>query len=281
MVGSGLAFAAMMSIVRHLSADLHPFEIAFFRNLLGFAFILPWFWGNRRLTLRTERPWLHVGRAACGLTAMLCLFTAIGLMPLAEVTAITFAAPLFATAGAALILGETVRRRRWTATLVGFAGVMIILRPGTEALSAGAPVALAAAAFIAGAMLFIKFLSRTEHPTTIVVYFGLLLTPLSLIPALFVWKMPAVHHLPWLLALGMTATAGQLLLTRAFAAADASFVMPFDFTRLVFVSAFAALLFSEWPDAWTWIGAGVIVVSSAYVAHRERRIGEQKPPAAT
>ena len=281
MVCSSLAFAMMMAIVRHLSQDLHPFEVAFFRNFIGFAVVLPWFLCSAGVTLRTERPWLHLGRAACGLSAMLCLFMAISLMPLAEVTAVTFTSPLFATAGAALVLRETVRLRRWTATLTGFAGVLIILRPGAEALAPGALLALAAAAFMASAMLFIKVLSRTEHPTTIVVYFGMLLTPMSLIPALFVWETPALHHLPWLIALGVTATVGQLLLTQAFSAADASLVMPFDFSRLIFVAIIGAVFYAELPDVWTWIGAGVIVAASAYVAHRERQLGTPNvPPAA-
>lgn len=281
MLGSGLAFAVMMVAVRHLTTEMHPFQAAFFRNLFGFLFLLPWLLGIGRSGLRTRKPWLHLARAVCGMSAMMCLFTAISLLPLAEATAITFTAPLFATAGAALLLGETVRLRRWVATLIGFAGMLIILRPGAGVLSEGAPVALAAAAFMAGAILFIKRLSRTEHPTTIVFYFGLLLTPLSLPPALFVWTPVHADAWPWLLLMGLAATVGQLLLTRAFATADASVVLPFDFMRLIFVSVMAYLAFHEVPDTWTWVGAAVILSATAYIAHRERGEGAVTPPAET
>jgi drug/metabolite transporter (DMT)-like permease len=278
MIGAGASFAAMIVIVRHLSAELHPFEIAFFRNLLGTVFMLPWVirtgWGG----LRTERIGLHMVRSLVGLAAMLCLFSAISLMPVAEVTALTFSAPLFATAGAALVLGETVRLRRWTATAIGFVGALIILRPGSEAMTPAALVALASAAFMAVALLTVKALSRTENPNAIVLYMGLMLTPLSLVPALFVWTAPAAGAWPWLVAMGLTATVGQVLMTRAFAAAEASAVLPFDFSRLVFVAVLGFALFGERPDLWTWIGAAVIVAATAYNAHRESRLGGETPP---
>ena len=189
----------------------------------------------------------------------------------------TFAAPLFATAGAALVLKERVRLRRWTATLVGFLGVVIILRPGVEIVSPAALIALGAAVFMAGAMVSIKSLARSEHPAAIVIYFGLLVTPMSLVPALFVWTTPTAHLLLWFLLIGLTATAGQILMTRAFAAAEASAVMPFDFSRLVFVSVFGMILFAEMPDAWTYIGAAIIMASAVYITRRESQLG--KPPA--
>ncbi len=134
MVLSCLFFAAMSALVRHLAGELHPFELAFFRNAFGLLFILPWFWRSNLASLATTRIRLYGFRAVISTGAMLCWFTALTLMPIAEVTALSFTAPLFATVGAALFLGEVVRLRRWAATLIGFAGAMIILRPGIDAV---------------------------------------------------------------------------------------------------------------------------------------------------
>ncbi len=280
MIASAAGFAVMMAIVRFLSREMHPFEVAFFRNLFGVLFMVPWMLRVGRDSLATERMGMHVLRSAAGLAAMLTFFTALSLLPLAEVTALTFTTPMFTTIGAALILREAVKARRWTATLIGFAGALIILRPGTEALRPEALVALAAAALMALAFLTVKSLSRTENPNAIVVMMGLLMTPMSLVPALFVWETPAVQIWPWLLGLGLSATIGQVFLTRAFAAADASAVLPFDFSRLVFVSILGFFFFGERPDLWTWVGGGVIVAAAAYIAHREAVLGRRLPTAA-
>lgn len=278
MIAAAAGFAVMMAIVRYVSRELHPFEVAFFRNLFGLGFMLPWIARVGRESLATRRIGMHLMRSLLGLAAMLTFFTALSLLPLAEVTALTFTTPLFTTIGAAVILRETVKARRWTATIVGLIGALIILRPGVEALRPEAFIALAAAALMACAFLTVKSLSRTEHPNTIVLMMGLLMTPMSLVPAAFVWTMPGIHLWAWLVGMGLAATIGQVFLTRAFAAADASAVLPFDFSRLVFVAILGYVFFSERPDIWTWVGAGVIVTASAYIAHREARLGRQPAP---
>jgi len=277
MIGFTVTFAVLMAMVRHVSAEIHPIEVPFFRNFFALVVMLPWFARVGFEGLKTRRLGVHGFRALSGVIAMCALFTAVSLMPLAEVTALTFTSPLFATAGAALVLGETVRVRRWTATVVGFAGTLIILRPGIETLTPAAMIALLAAAFIATSMLSIKSLSATESPNVIVLYMGLLMTPMSLVPALFVWTWPTLEAWAWLAAIGVVATLGQLAVARAFAAADASAVMPFDFFRLVFTAALGFALFGESLDVWTWVGAGVILASSVYIARREARLGKETP----
>jgi drug/metabolite transporter (DMT)-like permease len=275
MIGACAGFAAMMAIVRRVSIAVHPFETAFFRNLFGIVFMLPWAfragWGQ----LRTGRPAMHVVRSVLGLGAMLLLFTALSLMPLADVTALSFTAPLFATIGAALVLREEVGIRRWMATLVGFAGALVILRPGAHSFTSAALIALASAAAMAAAQLSVKALSRTEHPNAIVLIMGLLMTPMSLLPAAFVWTWPTWSIFGWLLLMGLVATAGQVFLVRAMSAADASAVMPFDFSRLIFASALGWLMFGEIPDAWTWVGAAVIVAATVYIAQREAKLARR------
>ncbi len=279
MVGSCAGFAVMMALVRLVSAEIHPFVAAFFRSLFGLLFMLPWLAVAGIGKLGHGRLAMHALRSLLGLAAMLSLFMALSLMPLAEATALTFTAPLFATLGAALLLGEQVRLRRWTAAIIGFLGALIILKPGAQTLQPPAFIALGAAVLIAGAMLSIKALSRTEHPNAIIIIMGLMMTPASLIPALFVWTTPSAATFGWLIVLSAAATFGQLCLTRAFAAADASAVVPFDFSRLVFVSILGFAIFGERPDPSTWIGAAVIVGASVYIARREAQLGRSRPPA--
>lgn len=272
MIGACAGFAAMMAIVRHVSWEIPPLEAVFFRNLLGTVFILPLVFYAGWDQLHTGRPAMHLLRAVLGLISMLLLFTALSLLPLADVTALSFTAPLFATIGAALLLREHVGARRWTATLVGFCGALVILRPGMGAFSGASLVALASAVAMAAAQLSVKSLSRTEHPNAIVLIMGLLMTPMSLLPVAFVWTWPSWSTFSWLLLMGLAATIGQVCLVRAMQAADASAVMPFDFSRLIFASALGWLAFDEHPDKWTWIGAAIICVATVYIARREAKL---------
>ncbi len=275
MLASGAMFAVMMAIVRLVSGEIHPFEAAFFRNVIGLVLLAPWLLMTGIGVLNAGRFHVHLLRAGFGLAAMLLLFTALSRLPLAEATALSFTSPLFATIGAAVVLRERVHRRRWLATCVGLLGALVVLRPGIAAFNPASLIALSAALFIAAAMLSIKSLSRTEHPNAIVLIMGLLMTPASLIPAAFFWTWPTPATWGWLLLMGFAATVGQICLTRAFAAAEASAVMPIDFIRLVFVSVLGYLLFGEVPDPWTWIGAAIIIVSTLYIAHRESRLAHK------
>lgn len=274
MLGFGLFFALTSLCVRHLSETLPPIQIAFFRNVLGLILIVPLLLKDGTRLLKTSRPGMHLLRSTSGLIAMYAMFTAISLLPLAESTALTFTSPLFATMGAALFLGEVVGKRRWSATVVGFLGAMIILRPGIAAISPAALIALVAAVFIASSMLMVKSLSRTENPTTIVFYMTSIMAVMSLPAALYIWVPPTPESWPWLIALGLIATSSQLMMARAFRAAEASVVLPFDFSRLIFASIVGYLYFGEIPDLWTWVGAGVIFASTLYIAQREARLGK-------
>jgi drug/metabolite transporter (DMT)-like permease len=273
MVLSCSGFAALSADIRHLSSDLHPSQIVFFRNFFGLVFLLPWVLRGGRAAFRTTRFPLHCLRVVFGLVGMTCFFSALSLMPIAEATALSFTAPLFATLGAALILRETVGMQRWTAILVGFAGTLIILRPGVETLTLPALLALAGSACIAASMVAIKSLSRTDSPTTVVLYLGILITPASLVPAWFVWTAPPLACWPWVVALGLFATFAHLTLVKAFATADASAVLPFDFSRLLFTALIGFLAFGERPDVWTWTGAAVIFAATLYSARHQATTG--------
>jgi drug/metabolite transporter (DMT)-like permease len=271
MILAAASFASLTTVIREMSGSLHPFELAFFRNLFGLLFMLPWLFKDGLKMLKTERLGLHAFRSTIGLGAMLCWFSAVAMMPIAEVTALSFTTPLFATIGAAVFLGETVRVRRWAATVAGFIGAVVIIHPDSIDIGFGSSLVLMASAFMSMAALSIKSLSRTETASTIVLIMGLLMTPLSLIPALFYWNMPQPTDYLWFVALGLFATIGQIAMARAFASADVSAVLPFDFSRLIFAAILGYLFFAESPDIWTWLGAAIIFSAALYTAHRESR----------
>ena len=252
---------------------MHPFEIAFFRASFGALLMAPLLLRFGRRSLATTRFPMYLARGAAMVVSTLGWFTAVAHMPIVEVTALTFTSPLFATLGAGLFLREAVGARRWTATLVGFAGAMIVLRPGLVDLSAPAVAAMASAASTAAGLLIVKSLSRTDSPGTIVLYLNLLMVPMSLAPAALVWTPPSLEALVWLAGLGLIANLGHLSFARAMAATEASAIAPVDFCKLFFTAALGYLAFAEVPDALTWVGAAVIFGSSIYAARRESLAG--------
>ena len=271
MVVSAALFSSMTGIVRHVSLGIHPYEIAFFRYVFGLVALIPWILYSGQATFRTRRLGLHFVRALLALATVMFFFSAVSWMPLAEATALSFTAPFFTTLGAALVLGEVVGLRRWGAVVIGFAGAMIILRPGIIAVSPPALLALASAATLAGGVLAVKTLSRTETSDTIVLYQTVLVLVPALVPALVVWTTPDAVALMWLALIGTLATLGQLAYVRAYAAADAAAVVPFDFSRLIFAALIGATLFDEQADAWTWIGAAVIFGATLTVVRSKAR----------
>jgi drug/metabolite transporter (DMT)-like permease len=275
MIGAAFFFSILSATIRHLTEEMHPLEIAFFRNLFGLVFMLPWLAKSGFGSLRTGRFGLYLWRTTVGLLSMFAWFWALGLLPFAQAVALSFTTPLFATMGAALILKERVRLRRWTATVAGFIGVLVILRPGAaEALNIGAILVIVSCALSGATTLMVKDLLRTESSSAVVTYMVLLMTPLSLVPALFVWTWP--HPATWLIMLGMglVATAGHLCITHSYKLADASAVLPYDYTRMIFAAAIGYVWFAEVPDRWTWIGAAIIAASAIYIAHREALHGQ-------
>jgi drug/metabolite transporter (DMT)-like permease len=264
-------FISVMHIsIRHVSVGIHPFEVAFFRSLFALVVVLPWFLRQGLAPLRTQHIGLHALRAVFNVGAMLAFFYALSIAPLSQVTALGFTAPVFATALAALLLGEVVRLRRWSAILVGFAGVLLIVRPGVLEIGMGELLTLGSSLSWACALLVIKSLSRTDSSVTIISYMALLMMPMIMVPAWFVWQWPDAYQLFWLILIGILGGAGQLCMTEALHQADTAVVMPIDFCKLLWVSSLAFVLFGEVPDVFTWIGGAVIFASTLYITYRER-----------
>ena len=274
---STVFFSSMHGAIRHLSADLHPFVIAFFRNVFGLLVIVPWFVRDGIGLLKTSKMGLHAARALVNTAAMLTFFYSLSITPLTTVTALAFSAPIFATVLAMLVFREAVGWRRWTAILVGFVGCLIVLRPGFVDVGLGPILVLIAAFAWATVLSIIKVLGRTESSVTITAYMSLLMAPLSLIPALLFWQTPSGDQVLWLIGLGIAGGLGQLLMAEALRLGDTSLVMPFDFFKLVWATLIAWTFFRESPDLYTWIGGAVIFASTLYIAMRERHNGAASP----
>jgi drug/metabolite transporter (DMT)-like permease len=275
---STLFLASMHSAIRHVSEGLHPFEITFFRVLLALVVLIPWFVKSGFGIFHTQRLGLLTVRAILNVAAMLLFFYALSITPLTLATALTFSSPVMATVLAVFIFGEVVRLRRWVAILVGFAGIYVVLRPGFEAVGLGALLTIMATFGWAGVIIAIKALGRTESSVTIAAYMSVMMAPMALVPALFVWQWPSAEQAAWLLFIGCVGGIGQLLMTQALKDADTAAVAPLDFFRLVWVAIIGYVAFAEVPDLFTWIGAAMIVSSGVYIAARERGVRKRNAP---
>jgi drug/metabolite transporter (DMT)-like permease len=269
---AGVCATLMNVIVRQAAKELHPLEITFFRCLFGFSVMVPWVMKVGPGALKTRKVGFYTLRAGVSLVSMLTWFYGITLVPLSTATALNFTTPLFSTLGAALVLHESVRLRRWIALAVGFAGVIIVLRPGAEAVDWNAMLIVLSAATGGMNVVTMKFLARTETPNAIVTYLVLYLVPLSLLPALLVWSWPSLEAIGWLILLGALGTISHLSVVRGYSRVDASACAPFEFLRLPFAAFLGYTIFAESTDLWTWVGALVIAGSALYVAHREAKL---------
>lgn len=273
MIASCALLAGLAALGRHTAQiGVDPIQIVFCRVFFAWVCLLPWLLHRGIGTLGTAQIKLYLLRACVSMLAMTTFFYALALAPIGEVTALTFLAPLFSTIGAALILGEVVRLRRWTATIIGFCGALVIIRPGMTEFSVGNWAALASAVFMGTSVLIIKTLTRGDDPWTIVFFSHLIMIPLALIPAMFVWTWPTTDVWLFLLATGPVAVIGHLFMTKAFSVMDVSIVTAVDFSRLAFAVLIGWVAFGELTDLWTWAGALIIFASSFYIVRREQAI---------
>lgn len=276
MVGSTLGFSIMHTAVRYLSAELHSLQIVFFRNLFGTMIFLPLIARSGLSFMATSRLPMHFLRAVLNVMAMAAFFMALSLTPLAEVNALAFSAPLFTAVLSVVLLGERIRARRWTAIVLGFAGALVIIRPGFVEIDLGAILTLASAFIWGLTMIVIRSLGRTESSLTTTGYMITFLSILSLGPALYVWQWPDWQAWAILLMIGLTGTMAQVLLAESLKTAETTAVLPFDFLKIVWASALGFLLFAEIPTLYTILGATIIFASSFYVAYRERQIDKRE-----
>lgn len=281
MAFSSTSFALMIVFVRLASKEFSTFEIMFWRALFALAIMVPWLARAGLDGIRTERLALHISRNAVHFFGIAFWFWAVATINLAQGMALSFTMPLFVIILVVAFFGEKVDWQRWTATLVGFGGVMIILRPGMIEVTLPALAVLASTLFYAISTALTKPLARTESGNRVVFYMHATQTPMALVPALFAWTWPALADLPALLGVGLTASLAHYGMTRAFNAADTSVVMPVDFVKLPLVAVFGFWFFGEVPEIWAWVGGAVIFTSVYYITWREARLKRAQRRAAT
>jgi drug/metabolite transporter (DMT)-like permease len=258
---------------------VEPLLIAFYRNVFCFLCLTPLLYLRGPSIMRSGNFSLYGVRVGFQLLSMLCWFPAMTMIPLADLQATSFLAPLFATILAIVYLHERVPVQRWLALAVGMFGAFIILRPLAPTFGLGQVLALVAAMAIGVGAPLIKQLTATDDADKIVFLTNAILIPTSLIPALFVWHWPPAHVWPYLVGMGMCACLGHVAMTRAYSFADASLVATFDFARLPFAVLIGLYFFNEKTDVWTWIGSIIIFAAAFYITHSERQ--EKKRSAAS
>jgi drug/metabolite transporter (DMT)-like permease len=272
-----IVLACMHGMVRYLGGDLHPFVIAFYRNLFGLVAILPLVYRAGMTGMRTHHPRLMLLRSVSGLIAMSTWFYALARVPTAEATALSFTAAIFTALAAFIFLGEKMKMRRWTAIIGGFAGVIVVLQPTTDNYNPYMLLILVSCVFWGLSVTAVKFLTRTDSTTSIVAWMSILLTIMSLPPALLYWQWPDLSQFLLLGVMGVLATLGHLGMTRALALADTTAVMSIDFMRLVWGALIGIFFFRDAFDIYTWIGAFIIFASGLYIIFRESAAQENWP----
>lgn len=267
---SGFFFSVMSVGTKKAGQGLPALEVTFFRAFFALLVILPVVFRTGVAGIRTRRPFLHLTRALFGTCGMFMGMYAIINLPLADAISISFARPLFMVLLAVFVLHEVIRLRRTMATVVGFIGVIVMLRPGGT-IEFAAMVAVMSALFAAGAVTCVKLLTRTDGPLSLIFYSNVVATIALFVPMLFDFVVPSTAEWAWLVFMGITGVTAQNFFVRAYAKADAMVIAPYDYSRLLFVTGFGLMFFGDVPDAWTWTGAAIIIGSSLYIMNRENK----------
>jgi len=278
-VGATFFGSFMGACVKLLSDDLHPVIICFYRCLMGLIIITPFIIKNNFQALQTDNMRLQILRALINIISMICWFTAIGMMHLEKATALGFTTPLFTTVLAVIVLGEVIRFHRTAALLLGFIGILIIIRPGYMPFEFGTILMLIASFSFSFVLIFVKKLSATDSSLTIIFYHLLYMTPAFFILSLFYWQSISLNQLIIFSLMGSSGLLSHWCLAQAFKMSDTTFVMPLQFTKLIWASLIGLFIFAEQPDIWTWIGGVIIFISVVYITYREafRKKGTSKP----
>lgn len=268
---AAFGFALMVALIKLAGQRLPVTQILFVRQLFMTVMLVPFLIKNFPTSLKTDHLPLQLGRVVLALVAMLAGFTAVVNMPLAEATAIAFAKSFFVTIFAVVFLKETVGVYRWTAVCVGFVGVLVMVRPGTDEFSIYALLAIVGAASAGLVMVIIRKLTRVDPPTTILAYQAIGVGLIMAIPAFMQWVAPTPAEWLLLAAVGVVSYFAQKGNIIAYTHGEASLLASLDYVRLLYATLFGWLLFSELPGFSTLLGAGIIIVASVYTVYRERR----------
>lgn len=274
-LGTMSGFAGMVVAARSLHTEMSSFEILFFRSLIGVLVVLPFIARKQFIDIRVTNFRFHLGRAVVQFGAQICWLYGIVHLTLSDMTAIEFSIPLFTALLAVFFLGERMSRHKWIATILGFAGVLIILRPEGSAFNIAGLVMIAGSALYAASGVLVKFLTRTETPQGILFWMNLLQLPAGLIPAVFIfdWVTPGLADVPWILIWGLAGLWAHYAMARALALADITIIFPLDFLRLPAMAVIGYMFYAEALDPWTAVGALVIFAGNWHSVREESRRG--------
>lgn len=259
--GSACCFAVMASLIKVASRDLPAIELVFLRSLVGLFIIMPFVIPRGLTFLRTEKLKLHLFRALISLCAMSCFYYAIGHVGLSETTLLNASSPLFIGILATLFLGEKLNKVIILSLIIGFTGVTLILKPGTQLFTMAAFIGLASGFFIACAKIMVRYMSDTEPVLRTVFYFSILCTLYSAIPLPWFWVPLSTENLVCMILAGICATGGQTLLTYAFTHNEAVKVAPFTYVTVLVATIIGWLIWQELPDLGSSIGSILVIAA--------------------
>lgn len=274
-------FAAVDAEAKFLTDSLHPVQIAWSRQLgllIGVLILL----SVRGISvLRTTHPWLQIGRGALAAGSATLFIVAVTYVPIADAVAVTFAAPFLVTIMGALLLGERVGVRRWTAISIGFIGMLIVIRPGLGVFHPAMFLVLVAAAFFALRQILSRKLSGSDRTATTVAYTALSASVILSVPLPFVWQTPVWgRETGILVSMALIAALAEILVIKSLELAQAVVLAPVHYSLLIWGTMYGWLVFDQLPDAWTWLGALIVVASGVYTLHRERLVKADLTPLA-
>ena len=268
LIGTGTA-AIMVSGIKLLSQDLNPFIIAFYRCLFGVIIMLPFMIYNYPEAWKTHNIKLQFVRSAINVYSMISWFTAIGTLQLEKAAAIGFTTPLFTTILAIIFLGEVIRIQRITALIVGFIGILVVIRPGYIPFESGAIWLLSAAITFSIVIIIVKKLTEKDSSLTTAFYQMAFMVPPTFFIALFFWESININQFLLFIFVAIAGFITQFSFAQCLKMAETTFIMPIQFTKLIWLSLIGYFFFMEVPDIWTWIGASIIFSSILFIAYRE------------
>jgi len=271
-LAAAAGFSFMALLIKLVGAGIHVTQVIFVRQLCIVAIMLPQLSKGFPESVKTTQPLLHLARISVALIAMLCGFTAVINMPLADATAIGFAKSLFVTIFAIALLKESVGVRRWSATLIGFGGVLIMLQPGSAGFNLYGIYAAIGAVAAGLVMVLIRIMSKKDPPSTILIYQGVGVAVILATPAILNWQPPTPTEWLLLLGIGVTGYLSQLCNVYAYKYGEASLLAPLEYTRILYATLIGLVVFGDLPGAYTVVGATIVILASAYTIHRERKL---------
>lgn len=273
---ASLVSVMMSSLIKHVGQTIPVIEILFVRQILVLIIISPVIFRNRATVFKSNIYGMHFMRAALSICAMYLGFSAVVNMPLAEVTAISFARILFTTILAIIFLNEVIGIRSWTSIIIGFVGVIVIIRPDPDNFNIYALMAIVSALFVSAVQIILRKLTQIDKPSTILVFHSVSITLFMSIPAYFLWVMPSLDEMFYILMIGGLMSMMQWLFIQALRVGEAAAIAPMEYTRLLYAGVIGMIFFAETPTVWTLSGAGIIVASTLYTMHRNTLKASEK-----